>query len=215
MTRIAFYYDPSCPWCWITSRWLTEVQAARDVEIDWLPFSLALKNGELDGEDVTGHLDTHTIAHRTLRLIEAVHQAEGIDRGELFTQFGKSYFIDPELNDDDFIPAVLARMKLSSSYLDELENTDRDQELRQHLENAVEIAGDDVGVPLIIFETDDGQRVGYFGPVIRRLPTFKRSLELWDSIRCIAEDSDFFELKRDGRRRSKVKTTKRLFPELL
>ena len=215
MTRISFYYDPSCPWCWITSRWLTEVQTARDIEIEWLPFSLALKNGELGGEDVTGHLDTHTIAHRTLRLIEAVHANEGIDRGELFTQFGTAYFIDPKLGDDDFIPAVLERMNLPATYLGELDNADRDQVLQQHLDEAGEVAGgDDVGVPLLVFETEDEQRLAYFGPVIRRLPTPERGLELWDSILTLATDPDFFELKRDGRRRSKVKTTKRLFPEL-
>ena len=213
-TSIAFYYDPSCPWCWITSRWLTEVQTERDIEIDWLPFSLAIKNGELGGQDVTGHLDTHTIAHRVLRLVEALHEGEGIDRGELFTQFGKAYFIDPALDDENFFGAVLHRMDLPSTYLQELDNTDRDQQLAQHIENAVEIAGDDVGVPLIIFETEDNQRVGYFGPVLGRMPTPERGLEIWDSLRTIATGPDFYELKRKRARRSKVKTTKRLFPEL-
>jgi len=214
MTRISFYYDPSCPWCWITSRWIAEVQTARDLEVEWLPFSLALKNGELDGEDVTGHLDTHTIAHKVLRLVEAVHSEEGIDRGELFTQFGKSYFIDPKLDDENFFGAVVERMHLSTRYLEELDNTDHDQALRQHLEDAVQIAGQDVGVPLIIFQTEDQQRVAYFGPVIARMPTPERGLELWDSIECIATGADFFELKRNRTSRSKVKTTKRLFPEL-
>ncbi len=214
MTCISFYYDPSCPWCWITSRWLTEVQSARDVEIDWLPFSLAIKNGELGGDDVTGHLDTHTIAHKVLRVVEAIHSAEGIDRGELFTQFGKSYFIDPKLGDEDFFGAVLERMDLPVSYLDELDNTDHDAQLQRHVDEAVEIAGGDVGVPLIIFETEDKQRVGYFGPVLRRLPTPERGLELWDSIHTLATYPDFFELKRNRTSRSKVKTTKRLFPEL-
>ena len=105
-------------------------------------------------------------------------------------------------------------MNLPTTYLEELENTDHDQALRQHLEDAVEIAGEDVGVPLIIFETEDKQRVGYFGPVIARMPTLERGLELWDSLACIAAGSDFFELKRNRTSRSKVKTTKRLFPEL-
>ena len=214
MTSISFYYDPSCPWCWITSRWLSEVQTARDISIDWLPFSLALKNGELDGDDVTGHLDTHTIAHRTLRLVEAVHDEEGIGRGELFTEFGKSYFIDPKLDDDNFFQAVMERMGLPLRYLDELDNTDHDEALRQHMADAIEIAGDDVGVPLIIFDNEEGQRVGYFGPVLRRLPTLERGLELWDSIQTLATYPDFFELKRNRTSRSKVKTTKRLFPEL-
>jgi len=214
MTQISFYYDPSCPWCWITSRWLTEVQAEREIEIDWRPFSLAIKNGELGGDDVTGHLDTHSIAHRVLRIIEAIHAEEGIDRGTLFTEFGKSYFIDPKLGDEDFFQAVLERMNLSLDYLDELDNTDHDQALQQHLDDATEIAGDDVGVPLIIFETSDGEQVGYFGPVLRRLPDPERGLEIWDALHTIATGPDFFELKRKRSRRSKVKTTKRLFPEL-
>lgn len=215
MTRISFYYDPSCPWCWITSRWLTEVQQEREIGIDWLPFSLALKNGELGGQDVTGHLDTHTIAHRVLRIVEAIHRDEGIDRGELFTQFGKAYFIDPKLDDETFYAAVLERMNLSSRYLVELDNVEHDQALQQHLEDAIEIAGDDIGVPLIIFDTTDGERVGYFGPVLRRMPTPERGLEIWDSLYTIATGPDFYELKRKRARRSKVKTTKRLFPELL
>ena len=214
MTRISFYYDPSCPWCWITSRWLTEVQTARDIEIDWLPLSLALKNGELGGEDVTGHLDTHTIAHRVLRLVEVLHEQQGIDRGELFTEFGKSYFIDPKLDDEEFTGAVLERMGLSSDHLQALDNAELDQKLQQHLDNAIEVAGDDVGVPLIVFETDDEQRVAYFGPVIARLPELEKGLELWDSLSTIATSPDFFELKRNRTSRSKVKTTKRLFPEL-
>jgi len=214
MTRIRFYYDPSCPWCWITSRWLTEVQKQRAIEVDWLPFSLALKNGELDGDDVTGHLDTHTIAHRTLRLVEVLHEQEGIDRGELFTEFGKSYFIDPKLDDEGFTQAVLERMGLSIDYLPELDNTDLDQKLQQHLDDAIEVAGDDVGVPLIVFETEDQQHIGYFGPVIARLPDAEKGLALWDSLETIATNPDFFELKRNRTSRSKVKTTKRLFPEL-
>ena len=214
MIRISFYYDPSCPWCWITSRWLTEVQTAREVEIDWLPFSLAIKNGELNGDDVTGHLDTHTIAHRTLRVVESIHAKEGIDRGELFTEFGKSYFIDPKLDDDNFFQAVLERMNLPLDYLEQLDNAEHDHALQQHLDEAVEIAGDDVGVPLIIFDTTDGERVGYFGPVLGRLPTPERGLEIWDGLCAIATGPDFYELKRKRARRSKVKTTKRLFPEL-
>lgn len=214
MTRISFYFDPSCPWCWITSRWLTEVQTQRDIETEWLPFSLAMKNGELDGNDVTGHLDTHSIAHRVLRVVEAIHAKEGIDRGELFTEFGKSYFIDPELGDEDFFGAVLQRMGLPLDYLDELANTEHDTALRQHLDDAIELGAEDLGVPLIVFDTEDGERVGYFGPVLRRLPTPERGLEIWDSLYTIAAGPDFYELKRSRPRRSKVKTTKRLFPEL-
>ena len=120
--EIDFYFDPSCPWCWVTSRWLVEVSENRDLQINWLPFSLAIKNGELNGEDVTGHLDTHTIAHQVLRIIEAIHSKEGIDRGVLFTEFGKSYFIDKKLDDDIFMAAVIKRLGLEETFLHEANN---------------------------------------------------------------------------------------------
>ena len=86
--------------------------------------------------------------------------------------------------------------------------------LQQHLDDAIAVAGDDVGVPLIVFETESGERVGYFGPVIARMPDPERGLEIWDSLYTIATGPDFFELKRARTSRSKVKTTKRLFSDL-
>ncbi len=212
--KVEFYFDPSCPWCWVTSRWLVEVSQERDLEIEWLPFSLAMKNGELEGEDVTGHLDTHSIAHNVLRLIEAIHESEGIDRGTLYTEFGKSYFIDKSLNDDIFIPAVLKRLGLNEDYLEKSNNEKYDEVLKQYLNNAIEIVGDDVGVPLIIFVNEKGEKQGYFGPVLQGLPDKEEGLDLFDGLSKLASSSRFFELKRTRTGRSKVKTTKRVFDDI-
>lgn len=212
--NIEFYFDPSCPWCWVTSRWLTEVSEHRDINIEWLPFSLAIKNNELDGDDVTGHLDTHSIAHRVLRLIEAIHETEGIDRGTLYTEFGKSYFIDKTLDDDIFIPAVIKRLGLDESYIEQAEETKYDSALQQHINNATEIVGDDIGVPLIIFVNENGEKQGYFGPVLQGLPELEEGLDLFDGLTKLATSSRFFELKRTRKGRSKVKTTKRVFEDL-
>lgn len=212
--NIEFYFDPSCPWCWVTSRWLIEVSEHRDISIDWLPFSLAMKNEELNGDDVTGHLDTHTIAHQVLRIIESVYKNEGIDRGVLYTEFGKSYFLDKKLNDDDFMQAVLERMGVDSKYILEAENSDIDKSLKAHIKNAIEIVGDDVGVPLIIFLNENGQRQGYFGPVLQGLPEKQEGLVLWDALSLLGSNSHFYELKRSRTGGSKVKSTKRLFEEL-
>ena len=211
--EIDFYFDPSCPWCWVTSRWLVEVSENRDLEINWLPFSLAIKNNELDGDDVTGHLDTHTIAHQVLRMIEAIHAKENIDRGILYTEFGKSYFIDKKLDDDVFMGEVLKRLGLSDDYLLEATDTNFDKALEQHIKNAVEVVGGDVGVPLIIFKNEKGSKQGYFGPVLQGLPDKEQGLILWDALSLLGSNSSFYELKRTRKGRSKVKTTKRVFPE--
>lgn len=213
--EIDFYFDPSCPWCWVTSRWLVEVSQERDLQINWLPFSLAIKNNELNGDDVTGHLDTHTIAHQVMRMIEAIHEQENIDRGTLYTEFGKSYFIDKKLDDDIFMGEVLKRLGLSEQYLTEADSTNFDEVLEGHLQSAVNVVGDDVGVPLIIFKNEKGEKQGYFGPVLQGLPDKEQGLILWDALSKLGSNSSFYELKRTRKGRSKVKTTKRVFPEFL
>lgn len=173
-----------------------------------------MKNGELDGHDVTGHLDTHTIAHRVLRIIEAIHENENIDRGTLYTEFGKAYFIDKTLNDDDFIPAVLTRLNIDASYIDRADDTSLDDRLQRHIDDATNIVGVEVGVPLIIFENSNGEKQGYFGPVLQGLPDIEEGLELWDGLRRLGTNTHFFELKRSRTGRSHVKTTTRVFDDL-
>lgn len=209
--EIDFYFDPSCPWCWITSRWLIEVSESREIEINWLPFCLAIKNGEVEGEDVTGHLDTHSIALQLLRLFEVIIEKENIDRGTLYTEFSKSYFIDKTLGDDVFMEAVLERLGFDKKYLAEINNTKYDEALQQHINNAIEIVGDDVGVPLIIFRNENGEKQGFFGPVLQQLPEKQKGLEIFDAVSNLATNSIFFELKRTRNGSSKVETTKRVF----
>lgn len=211
--RIDFYFDPSCPWCWVTSRWLEEVRKEREIEITWIGFSLAIKNNELEGEDVTGHLDTHTIAHRVLRIIEAIAEKENIDRGKLYTEFGRAYFIDKTLDDEIFIQAVLEKLNLDPGYFKEGDNEKFDSVLENNIKQATDIVGDDVGVPLIIFENENGEKQGFFGPVLQGLPEKQEGLDLFDGLVKFATNSKFFELKRTRRGRSKVKTTKRVFEE--
>ena len=214
MINIEFYFDPSCPWCWVTSRWLVEVSQSRDVHIEWLPFSLAMKNGELEGEDVTGHLDTHSIAHKVIRMIEAIHEKEGISRGHLYTEFGKAYFVEKKLHDDVFMAEVLKRLELSDEYLAIGESNQYDHQIKQHLDNAIEIVGDDVGVPLIIFVNENGEKQGYFGPVLQGLPDKEEGLELFDGLSKLATSTRSFEPKRSIKGGAKVPTTKRVFENL-
>jgi len=212
--KIEFYFDPSCPWCWVTSRWLNEVSENRPLDIDWRPFSLALKNGELSGTDETGHQDTHTIGHGVLRMIEAINKETGRDRGELYTAFGKAYFLEKKLEDNVFMEVVLERLGLDKKYLESAKDASIDTVLQESLDSAIEVVGDDVGVPTIIFVNEDGERQGFFGPVLQGLPDVEEGLKLWDGLSSLASSSKFFELKRTRKGRSKIKTTKRVFEDL-
>lgn len=213
MTNIDFYFDPSCPWCWVTSRWLVEVSEERDIHINWFPFSLAIKNDELTGNDTTGHLEPHLKAHKIMRMIEAIYDKEGLNRGDLYTEFGRAYYLDKTIDDEQLIEAVLDRLGLDDSYKDEANNVAHDVALEGHIKTAVEIVGDDVGVPLIVFTSIEGKKQGYFGPVLQGMPDKEEGLELWDGLSKLAESTKFFELKRSRTGGAKPATTSRVFEE--
>ncbi len=213
MQKIEFYYDPSCPWCWVTSRWLTEIKQHRNLDILWRPFSLAIKNNELVGGDSTGHLDTHNIGHKVHRIIESIVKNDDGERGHLYTEFGRAYFIDSTLDDDKFMSEVLNRLNLSQDYLQAANDSSFDKGITESMQNAFEVVGKDVGVPIIVFVNETGEKQGYFGPVLQGLPDLEEGLKLWDGLHNLASSSRFFELKRSRTGGSKVKTTKRLFTD--
>lgn len=189
--NITFYFDPSCPFCWITSRWLIQVQDQRNLKIDWQPFSLAQKNGAFETDTQDTFAAAHVAAHRVLRVIEAADA----DKGELYTAFGTRYHIYGEQYDDKCIAAVLADLHLPAELARAADSTDYDETIRGSMESAVAVAGNNIGVPVIVFDIN-GKKTGYFGPVLQRLPSVTESLKLWDGLQALAANPDFYELKR-------------------
>lgn len=198
MTSIEFYFDPSCPFSWITSRWLLQVNAEREIDINWRQFSLALKNNVLEPKDNESPYATiHRNSHRTQRVIaKAVskHQASAI---ELYSEFGVRFHIMEQPFDNEMIRAVLQDKSLPSELLDAADDTTLDSELQSEIDSAIEAAGSDIGVPTIVFKSKSGERLGYFGPVLNELPaTLEESLAIWDGLEKLATTSSFYELKR-------------------
>jgi hypothetical protein len=195
--QVTFYFDPSCPFCWITSRWLLMVSGERDLTVDWQPFSLAIKNDELDAAkpDKTPFGDTHRAAHRVLRVIEAA-VAQGASRIDLYSEFGKYFHIGGEAYDDALIAKVLDRKGLPAGLAQSADDEDFDEFLAQSILAATEVAGQDIGVPTIVFTAQDGTKSGYFGPVLQQLPEKDEALKLWDALSALARDPNFYELKR-------------------
>lgn len=198
MTTIEFYFDPSCPFCWITSRWLTQVSAEREINIIWRPFSLALKNDELEQQDgETIHAATHRDAHRVQRVIARAVAEHGASASELYSEFGMRFHIMEQKFDDDMIRTVLSDKKLPADLLAAADDTSLDTALQAEIDSAVEAAGSDIGVPTIVFHSKDGARLGYFGPVINELPgTLQESLDIWDGLEKLATSPSFYEIKR-------------------
>ena len=197
--NIQFYFDPSCPWCWITSRWLHDVSANRDLTIEWLPFSLAIKNDELSSDNKSEYAGAHLEAHKVLQAIEVMIEMDSsLNRFELYTAYGKRHFIDGKSYEDIDLQDICSDLNISTdseSAIEAINNYD-DSVLEQHVQNAINIVGNDVGVPLIIFENEDGEKQGYFGPVLQQLPNEQEGLDLWDGLSKLASSKHFYELKR-------------------
>lgn len=195
MTKIDFYYDPSCPFCWITSRWLLQVSAHRDIDIGWRPFSLALKNNEKTKQDnETKHAQNHRDSHRVLRVIAAAEQA-GTSAIDLYSAFGAKYHTAGFPYDDTWISNVLEELKLPAELAQAADDAAHDEYLQSELQSALDAAGNAIGVPTIVFYSD-GDKLGYFGPVLNELPELSESLDIWDGLAKLATVKSFYELKR-------------------
>ncbi|MFC9553999.1 DsbA family protein [Rhodococcus sp. NPDC056960] len=197
MERLEFYFDPSCPFCWITSRWLLKVAEERDLDITWRPFSLAEKNDEIanDGSDKTSHGDLHRPAHRVHRVIAAAAK-QGAAVIDLYSAFGHPYHIEGREYDDALIAQVLADERLPADLVRAADDTSWDAYLRDETNSAVAAVGDDTGVPIIVFKLENGEKKGYYGPVLNDMPNRDDGLAIWDGLRILTPVSAFYELKR-------------------
>lgn len=196
--NIEFYFDPSCPFCWITSRWLLMVADERDIEITWKPFCLAVKNQPESGESSKSpHASIHREAHRVLRVMLAAMQTDPkLKLIDLYSSFGAEFHVHRRDYSDKLITEQLDKFNLPAEIIKSAEDEKLDEELRQSITDATSIVGQDTGVPTIVFTSSEGDKTGFFGPVLQRLPEKQAGLKLWDSLLGLALSQDFYELKR-------------------
>ena len=194
MTKIEFYFDPGCPWCWNASRWIKEVQKQQEINVEWKSFSLLIKNGDGMNKD---YLEKFTITRQMLRIIEAVKKKYGDKLTDsLYTEFGIKVH-----HEKDFSVSAMENVvkKVCSLDFDEIikskDDASLDDDIRKSMDSAFEVVGNDVGVPIIVFENRN-KKIGYFGPVLSEAPTGSEALKVWQGIKSLAEYDHFFELKR-------------------
>lgn len=198
MTSIEFYFDPTCPFCWITSRWLLQVSAKRQIDITWRQFSLALKNNSLEeNAPKSSHAASHRNSHRIHRVISRAVSEFGASAIDLYSEFGIRFHIMEKPFDDSTIAEVLKDKNLPSQLLEAANDSSLDAALQAEIDSAIDAAGNDIGVPTIVFKDNTGQRLGYFGPVLDELPAdIEESLAIWDGLEKLATSRHFFEIKR-------------------
>lgn len=200
MPDVDLYFDPSCRWCWITSRWLREVAPDRVDVLRFRPFSLYLKDYVMEGgrgDEEWREASFHH--HRALRVVEAGRAEFGeaiVDA--LYLEYGRRFQHDRERPVD--LVSWTAAAGLPDRVVEAAEDPGRDVPIRKAMDEAIELIGYDIGVPLIVF---DGS-YGFFGPVISPAPTGEEARTLFDHVEWLARNPGFQELKRVVRGRPDI-----------
>ena len=210
MADLRFYFDPVCPFCWMTSKWVRMVAVRRDYRVDWRFIALRLVNARVDyaAHFPPEYEEGHTAGLRLLRVAARVRAEHGPAAvGRLYEALGAQIF-DAEFVPDSaedharrgtpaFVAPVLATAELPVELADALDDPEWDAVVQAETDEALALTGKDVGTPILHFAPPDG--LAFFGPVISRLPDSERSLELWDHVVGLARFPGFAELKRSLR----------------
>ncbi|HQZ14602.1 MAG TPA: DsbA family protein [Acidimicrobiia bacterium] len=208
--QVSFYIDPICPWCWITSRWMTDVATDRDLEVIFKPFSLAIKNDLMDPNSTSEYAPVARETHRILRVMEAVRKAHGNEGvAKLYSEVGHKIHNQGEKT-FEWMSFVLDSLGFDTSLLEAGDDESYDEAINAFMEEAFEVCGTDIGTPVLRLESEDGPR-GFFGPVISELPEHEEGLALWDGISAMISFPNFFELKRTRDVGPDIASTERLF----
>ncbi|GAA3821580.1 mycothiol-dependent nitroreductase Rv2466c family protein [Streptomyces chiangmaiensis] len=194
LDEAAFWFDPLCPWAWVTSRWLLEVEQVRPVRADWRIMSLAYLN--LEQREDKGLSDDYRAlmekAWGSVRVCAAAAEHAGRDvLGPLYTAIGTRLHNQRRREDPTVITEALAETGLPLSLASAATSTEFDQLIRASHDEAFNEVGLDVGTPVL--------RVGgtaLFGPVLRKAPRGEAAGQLWDGLVMVAATDGFFELKR-------------------
>ena len=189
-TKAEFWFDPSCPWAWITSRWILEVQAQRDIEVKWNIFSLAVLN---EGRELKPeYRERIDKTWGPVRVIAAAKRKNGYEVVlPLYTEIGTLFHPGAKPVAKETISEALQNQKLDPTLIDFYDTNDFDQDLRDSTKAGLALVGDDVGTPIISIEG-----VAFFGPVLTPAPKGSEALKLWDGVVAAASLPGFFELKR-------------------
>ncbi|GAA4670069.1 mycothiol-dependent nitroreductase Rv2466c family protein [Frondihabitans cladoniiphilus] len=191
-TAVDFWFDPSCPWAWMTSRWVDEVAAHRNLDVTFHVMSLGLLNEDNEGFDpaVLAKLIRYT------RLVTAAEQLHGQQVVKpLYDALGTRIHPGQEKDQDTVIAGALAEVGLPADFAKYADSDEYDAEMRASHDDGIGRVGQDVGTPVIAVNG-----TAFFGPVISPAPTGPIALTLWDGVVAAASYDGFFELKRSRTR---------------
>jgi protein-disulfide isomerase-like protein with CxxC motif len=194
-TQVDFWFDPLCPWAWITSRWMLEVEKVRPVDVRWHVMSLAVLNENKD--DLSERYQELMIkAWGPVRVCVAAEQKYGAETVlPLYTAIGNRFHNDKAERNRETMEAALTEVGLPAELADAMTSTEYDEQVRASHAEGIDRVGYDVGTPVISV----GQ-MSVFGPVVSPIPRGEDAGKLWDGVLLLAGIDGFFELKRSRTR---------------
>ena len=201
---LEFYFDPVCPWAWITSRWVTNVQQLRNYEVSWKFISLRMINAERGYAGHEAYEQIHNAGLAGLRVASAARAQGGNESvAAVYTALGNAIHIGgrrEELVNDpkSFLLSIVVDAGLPAEVSAAFEDSTHDEVIRYETEAALSRTGKDVGTPILTFNPKSANEASLFGPVISQAPKGEEAMKLWDAVQTIAE-SGVAEIKRSLR----------------
>ena len=189
-TTVDFWFDPTCPWAWMTSRWMLEVEKVRDVKTVFHVMSLSVLNDGRDlPEDYLAHMKDAWLPARAALLVEQRHGSEKLR--DFYTEIGTRFHLRQEPKTPDVVRAALAAVGADEDIADLAQTDAFDDDLRRSHHEGMDPVGDEVGTPVLRING-----MSLFGPVISPAPTGEEAGSLFDGVEKVTAYPGFFELKR-------------------
>jgi 2-hydroxychromene-2-carboxylate isomerase len=189
-TKAEFWFDPICPWAWMTSRWILEVETVRDIEVKWNLFSLAHLNRDKEmAEDYKAKLIR---SWHCTRVIAAAQKAHGSAVTlPLYTAISSRIHLQKQEVNQALFEAALEEVGPDKNLATAMNDESFNAAIIESHERGIKLVGNDVGTPIISVEG-----AAFFGPVISPAPKGEEAGKLWDGVVGVASYPGFFEIKR-------------------
>ncbi|SHK98099.1 mycothiol-dependent nitroreductase Rv2466c family protein [Actinacidiphila paucisporea] len=196
-TPADFWFDPLCPWAWMTSRWMLEVEKLRPITVRWHVMSLAVLNEDKLDTLPEGYADFLREAWGPVRVVIAAQQLHGDEVvGPLYEALGTRFHNQEQPRNKETIAAALVSVGLPAELADYADKDTYDAELRASHKEGIDKVGQEVGTPVIAVPGSDGEQIAFFGPVVTPAPKGEDAAKLWDGTLLVASIPGFYEIKR-------------------
>lgn len=196
-TPVDFWFDPVCPWAWMTSRWLLDVAARRPLDIRWHVMSLAVLNEGKGDELPERYRRLLTEGWGPVRVVTAARHKYGDDiTAPLYTALGERIHLQGMDSYREAIDGALQECGLPAELADHADADTYDEAVRAGHREGIDRVGQEVGTPVIALPGPDGTTSAFFGPVITPAPKGQDALNLFEGLLRLAATPGFYELKR-------------------